>query len=261
MSDDKNVTIDCPISEFFNDEGVISPHHITEKTSSLPSHIDTAVILFERRLDLDIFKKCVPFYEFKGGSFVIPQFIYDNKIVIGLAPLGSAAAAGLMEELIPLGVKRFIACGSAGAIDHNIDTSSFIIVEKAIRDEGTSYHYLPPSLTVSLDEELNKHIECQLKGMNLTYIKGTTWTTDGFYRETPSRINKRHSEGAICVEMECAAFAAVAKYRKVQFAQILYFSDIVHQQAWSGFMTSSKDVKAKLNEITISIALSLINRT
>ena len=248
----------APIIDYFEDEGIITPSNVTEKEQTLPKHIETAIILFERRLNLDIFKECVPFYEFRGGSYVIPQFIYDNKIVISLAPLGSSAAAGLMENLIALGVKRFIACGSAGCIDKNIDSSSFVIVDKAIRDEGTSYHYLPSSLTVSLDKDLINHIERQMKKMNLDYFRGTTWTTDGFYRETPERINLRINQGAICVEMECSAFAAVALYRKVQFAQILYFSDIVHQQIWSGFVSNTKEIKAKLNEITLNIALSLL---
>jgi uridine phosphorylase len=217
-------------------------------------------MLFERRLDLDIFKKCVPIYDFKGGSYAIPQFIYDNKLVISLAPLGSAAAACSMENLIALGVKRIIACGSAGCIDNNIDSKNFVIVERAIRDEGTSYHYLPPSLTVDLDKDLNDHIESEMKKLNIGYNRGTTWTTDGFYRETPERINKRRKQGAICVEMECSAFAAVALYRKVQFAQILYFSDIVHQKTWNGFVSDTKEIKARLNEITLQIALALIEK-
>jgi len=142
-------------------------------------------------------------------------------------------------------------------IDPSVDSAKFLIVNEAIRDEGLSYHYLPAAETVKLDERLSALLRMKFDEAHLDYIEGMTWTTDGFYRETKERINRRRDQGAISVEMECAGFAAVAQFRKVRFAQILYFSDIVHQEVWSGFTEEKKLIKNKINHAIIEIALSI----
>lgn len=250
--------IDIPIIETLglSEEGVITPNIILSNNEKLPSHITTAVMFFDRRPDEEILRDSKLFFDFFAASVSIPQYIYQDKIVLSYAPLGSAAAAGLLEELIALGVKKVIACGSAGAID-DIDTTSFLLVDKAIRDEGLSYHYLEPSIYVDLDKEFTKKIGEDLESLGIKYVNGITWTTDGFFRETKSRINKRISQGAVAVEMECAGLAAVAKYRNIKLAQILYFSDIVNQEAWSGFLTQTQSVKKKINKLLLKIALDL----
>jgi len=254
--EDKNSS--CPITEFYPDEGLISPSAaVPIDNVRLPSHIDTAVILFDRHRDEKLLEDCTIFYNFAAGSCSLPQYIYKNAIVLAFSPLGSAAAGGLMEELIAFGVKRFIACGSAGLIDPSVDSAKFLIVNEAIRDEGLSYHYLPAAETVKLDERLSALLRMKFDEAHLDYIEGMTWTTDGFYRETKERINRRRDQGAISVEMECAGFAAVAQFRKVRFAQILYFSDIVHQEVWSGFTEEKKLIKNKINHAIIEIALSI----
>ncbi len=140
------------------------------------------------------------------------------------APLGGSAAVQLMDFLIGHGVKSIIAVGSCGALA-DLPENAFLIPAKALRDEGTSYHYLPPARFVETDPEIRKVIKTVLARRNLSYTECTTWTTDGFYRETEAMVAHRRQEGCLTVEMECASLAACARFRGVSFAQLLYTAD------------------------------------
>ncbi len=236
-----------------DEKGIIDPSIILEKNDKLPKHINVAVMLFDRTPDENLMKHCKVFFEFKGASSIIPQYIYKNQIVLSYGPLGSAAAGGLLEELIALGVRKVIACGSSGLIG-DFEASKFLLVNKAIRDEGLSYHYIAPSKYIETNSILNDFIKKELNSRDILFEEGITWTTDGFFRETKTRIELRKQEGAIAVEMECAGLAAVAKFRNIQFSQLLYFSDIVDQEAWSGFLSKRKDFKEIINKVVIEIA-------
>lgn len=239
-----------------HEEGVISPNMILNHYEKLPKHIDTAVILFDNSPDEEILKDCKELFNFVGASYVLKQYIYKESIVLAFAPLGSPGASGLLEELIALGVKKAIACGSSGLVGE-FDPKKILLISKAIRDEGLSYHYLEPSTFVETDEDLNKSIEFLLNKKGILFGRGITWTTDAFYRETKPRIEIRKQQGAVSVEMECAGLAAVAKFRGVQFSQMLYFSDIVNQEVWSGFITDWRSLKNTLSKLAIDIAMNI----
>ena len=131
-------------------------------------------------------KKLKVIFNFHSGSTVTKVFLYKNAL-IAISPLGAPAAAKLMEELSVFGITEFIALGSAGCLNSNIK-DKFLLVEKAIRDEGVSYHYLEPSTYVPTNEDLNNELELFLKNKNLPYVRGITWTSDGFYRETTQKV-------------------------------------------------------------------------
>ena len=120
----------------------------------------------------------------------------------------------------------------------------------------TSFHYLPPSLFVETDIEIVNAIEKVLTRSGIKNEKGITWTTDGIYRETLKRTAKRLSQGAIAVEMECAAFAAAAIRCGVRFGQFLFFSDGITTDGWKWMPSSieSQKIKEKLFNVAIEIA-------
>ncbi len=102
---------------------------------------------------------------------------------------------------------------------------SFYIPTTALRQEGTSYHYLPPSREIDLDPRAVKSICNVLEKAGLNYKTCKTWTTEGFYRETKEMVQYRKAEGYSVVEMECASLAACAKMRNVVFGQLLFTAD------------------------------------
>lgn len=164
---------------------------------------------------------------FVSMTKLYPIYIIDykgEKIGLCQAPVGSAPAAQILDWLIGYGAKKIISAGSCGALV-DLSENTFLVPTRALRDEGTSYHYLPPSRYVELNQNVLKSIEQTFQKLNLTYQECMTWTTDGFYRETKEKVAYRKEEGCSVVEMECAALAACAEFRGVEFGQILYTAD------------------------------------
>lgn len=147
-----------------------------------------------------------------------------TEVCICQAPLGASAAVQLLDHLIGHGVREIIAAGSCGALI-NFAENEFIVPTEALRDEGTSYHYLPPERTVRLGEKAVTAVRRALEKNNVPYTLCKVWTTDGFYRETREMVEHRRAEGCKAVDMECSAMAACARMRGAEFGQILFTAD------------------------------------
>ena len=158
---------------------------------------------------------------------------YKEESIAVMSPgFGAPFAAGNLELAIAMGCKKFIVIGSGGVLDAAIARNKLIILSSAIRDEGTSYHYIPASREVEANHEMTKIIQDYLEKKHVDHLLGKTWTTDAFFRETPNKIKARKAEGAICVEMEAAALMAVAQFRNVQLGFILAAGDDVSGLTW-----------------------------
>jgi len=164
----------------------------------------------------------------------------------------------LLEEVIARGGRKFIACGGAGVLDGGIICGRVVIPTSAVRDEGTSYHYLPPGREVAASPEGVAALERTLEAHNVDYLIGKTWTTDGIYRETRAKVERRRREGCLTVEMEAAAFFAVAQFRGVLFAQLLYGGDDVSGEHWdSRQWDKQSSVREKLFWLAAEACLKL----
>jgi uridine phosphorylase len=163
------------------------------------------------------------FYEFEQGGKRL-AFLHPG--------VGAPVAAGMLEGAIALGCRKFIACGGAGVLNREIAVGHIVVPDTAVRDEGTSYHYLAPGREAQASPEGVDAIERVLRAHNVPYLVGKTWTTDAPYRETPNKVKMRRAEGCLTVEMEAAAFFAVAQFRGVIFAQMLYGGDDVSGTEW-----------------------------
>ena len=125
------------------------------------------------------------------------------------------------------------------------------------RDEGTSYHYLPPSRTVEMNPSVVEKLEAVLQKHHIHYETGKTWTTDAIYRETKGKIAKMKEEGCIAVEMECAALLSVAKFRDVLFGQYITASDDVSGDEWDRTIEHGLSVQEKLFWLSVEACVSL----
>lgn len=146
--------------------------------------------------------------------------------------VGAAMAAGLLEEVIAFGCRKFIVCGGAGVLEKDLAVGKLIVVSEALRDEGVSYHYLPPARSVPAQPAGLLALETTLAERGIPYLKAKTWTTDAPYRETPAMIAARRAEGCLSVEMEAAALLAVAQARGVALGQVLYAGDDLSGETW-----------------------------
>lgn len=164
-------------------------------------------------------------YETITKIFPIYKGSYKGEeLCLCQAPLGGPASVGILEHMIANGVEIVLAAGSCGTLE-DLEENAFIIPIRALRDEGTSYHYLTPERYVNLDRPAIEALEKTLKERNLPYRLADTWTTDAFFRETEAMVAYRKQEGCAVVEMECASLAACARFRGIQFGQLLFTAD------------------------------------
>jgi uridine phosphorylase len=157
--------------------------------------------------------------------------------------IGAPAAVQLMDVVVSCGCKKVIAVGSCGVLAE-IPENAFLVPTRALRDEGTSYHYVPASRYIGLDSEAVSAIEKSFNEQGLPFVTCTTWTTDAFFRETKDMVKHRLEEGCSVVEMECAALAACCQKRGAKFGQFLFTADSlanVHEYDERDFGTSSHE--------------------
>ncbi len=164
-------------------------------------------------------------YETVSKTFPIYVVNYEGEeICLVQVPIGAPAATGFLDTLIAFGCKKIIATGSCGVLVH-MEENAFLVPVKALRAEGTSYHYLEAERFIELDQEMIKTIENTFAQMKVPYEECTTWSTDGFFRETQDMVKQRIEEGCSVVEMECSALAACARKRGAKFGQFLFTAD------------------------------------
>ncbi len=223
-----------PILEFDpTTEAIIEPHNIL-KPIDIPKN---CVLCFFQ----DVIAKVAAEHQAQVIHHLLsevgPVPIYtievDGAPVAFMPPgVGAPLAGAFLEELIALGCRKFMACGGAGVLDGEITVGHVVVPTSAIRDEGTSYHYLPPAREAAPSPAGVSAIETTLKKHHIPYLKGKTWTTDAIYRETRSKVESRKAEGCLLVEMEAAALFAIAQFRGVSFAQLLYGGDSLAGDEW-----------------------------
>lgn len=153
-----------------------------------------------------------------------------QQLALVQAPVGAAAAVQILDWLISYGARKIISGGSCGVLE-TLDENVFLVPFKALRDEGASYHYLPPSRFVEISPIARSAIKQALHHHGLSYIEVATWSTDGFFRETREKVAYRKQEGCAVVEMECAALAACAALRGVVWGELLFTADTLADAA------------------------------
>jgi uridine phosphorylase len=145
--------------------------------------------------------------------------------IIGNA-VGAAFAVLLAEQAFASGCELLISITSAGQITPTANAPYFVLIEKALRDEGTSYHYLPPSRYAAADPALIRAAAAALAGGPVPVLTGASWTTDAPFRETAGAIAAAKAEGILAVEMEAAALYA---FGQASSRKILCFAQITNQ--------------------------------
>jgi uridine phosphorylase len=193
------------------------------------------------------------------GRHTVWELEREGRRVAFLQPgVGAPLAGVFFEEVIDYGVRAAVACGGAGALVPDLALGHPVVVSGALRDEGTSFHYLPPSRTVEADPAVVAAIETMLTAAGVPFSVGRTWTTDAPYRETPARVAARRREGCITVEMEAAALLAVAQWRGVRFGQLVYAADALHGEEWDHRdWTGAVDARERLFWLAVSAALAI----
>ena len=251
------------LEEFdFDKSAVIEPWFVHQPVEGFPETVISIFhhTLFQRIADF-LGGKVIAETKDVDGHWPVYEVQYKGKrFALYKARLGAPACVGSFEDIIPMGAKRIIVLGNCGVLDKSIEDCGIIIPTRAIRDEGTSYHYMPASDYIDVNKKYISEFVEVLKEFGYPYVMGTTWTTDAFYRETRGKVQRRKEMGAICVEMECAAMQAMCDFRGVEFFQFLYAGDNLDHSTWdprslSG--TSRLEDKEKIALLAFELACKI----
>ena len=158
-------------------------------------------------------------YEFEQGS--------ERFGIIGCA-VGASFAVLLAEQLFVSGCRLVISVTSAGQIVPRDAPPYFVVIDRALRDEGTSYHYLPPAEFADADPSLVEVAMAALAGTGLQVYRGAAWTTDAPFRETAVAIECCRARNILAVEMEAAGLYAFARARN---KPVLCLAHVTNQMA------------------------------
>ena len=220
-----------PILEFDdNPIATLNPENLPEK----PFDTDKLIItFFPEVMDKLVGEGKILLERTIPGENPVPIYRFvDTGILITLGRVGCPSCAGDLDLFQAMGARKVMFCGGGGVLDKNIEVGQILVVDGAIRDEGFSYHYIPPSRYIYTDPATTEIITGYLEEHGVSYLRGLTWTTDAIFRETPDRIARRREEGAKIVEMEQAGCIAVAQFRGFAYGALIYGGDDVSQEEW-----------------------------
>ena len=145
---------------------------------------------------------------------------------------GSPLTAELAEEFVALGVKCMILMTWGGLLQTDLKPGDIIVIDRAIRDEGTSYHYLPRAKYIDANKELADELMDAIHRRSGQCTNGTTWTTDAPFRETVEEIRQYQSEGVKTVEMESAGLFTIGQVRNVPTVSVVIGMDQLAGFQW-----------------------------
>lgn len=145
---------------------------------------------------------------------------------------GAPMTAELAEEFAAMGAKKILLMTWGGALQPDLRSGDVVVCDEAVRDEGTSHHYLPPARTVRASAELAQGLAGAIRAKGWDCRVGCTWTTDAPYRETLEEVRQYQAEGVATVEMESAGLFAIGETRGIQTASVVVVMDRLASLRW-----------------------------
>ncbi|MGL5378374.1 nucleoside phosphorylase [Clostridium sp.] len=180
------------------------------------------------------------------------------EVALFISYVGAPGCVAVIEDIFAMGAEKLIIFGTCGVLDSSIEDCSVIIPNIAVRDEGTSFHYAPPSDEIAVNPKYIDVFTKILDHHKLKYQIGKVWTTDGVYRETRQKVKARKAQGCICVDMECSAIAALSEFREKDVFHFFYAADNLDSEEWDPRSLSNEANPLEKDRIaTLAMELAL----
>lgn len=223
-------------NKFYNEESVFKPENLlreARRQKGSPNKAMPPICLLDPDGDLTEYLKTTNKATMNSAWACYHSKLFDIDLgngQFGIIPyvVGAPYAVLVAEQLFMSGCQLLISLSSAGTINEPPEGVNFVLITEAVRDEGTSYHYLPPEDKAKLQPHLIKKIDEATLATKPPFTWAKSWTTDAPYRETPSAIASFAQQGITCVEMEAAALYAFGQANK---RDILCFAHITNSMA------------------------------
>ncbi len=231
----------------YNGKAIIEPTGVIEERRKIGLHPSTpvpdgAIICYDNALWkwISQLPNRIACDGWLKDSYLLP---YKNSriLVTKTKGYGAPTAVMVLEELIAYGITKFVNQGSAGGLQKNMVVGDIVVCERAIRDEGTSFHYLPGEKYAHASEGLTAGLCEVLDEKAIPFKKGSSWTLDALYRETIEELQQYREEGVLTVEMEASALFAVGAFRNVKVSSVFAISDLLTEKGWKqGYLGNEK---------------------
>ncbi len=149
----------------------------------------------------------------------------------GIVPrtIGGPYAVLVAEQMATSGAKLVFGLTSAGRVASKMPVPGLVVAARAIRDEGTSYHYLRPAAEIDAPAEVADLLETELRAQSLPVRSGTVWTTDAPYRETERQLADHAKAGVLAVEMQAASLFAFSKARRFPVGLVAFVTNSMNK--------------------------------
>jgi len=238
---------------FDGGEELLKPVHLAQPVEGFPK---TVLVTFQRKV-VEALQKRLPVEAVStiNACVEVPiyRFSYQGQTLgLYLTTIGGPATVGILEEVWVKGAEKVLLFGTCGGLDADLPAGHLIVPTATYRDEGTSFHYLPPSDYVEIPTA--DRLAAIYDELELPYVRSKTWTTDAIYRETRNNMEKRRRDGCIAVDMECASLMAAAQFRKIPVYQFVYAEDSLDGEAWDARTMLTEDLASEY-EIYLRIVL------
>jgi uridine phosphorylase len=194
---------------------------------------------------------------FFGDTYLLEETGGEVALVADFG-IGSPVAAVMLEDLIALGCRHVVSMGTTGGMDPSLEVGDMIVCTDAIRDEGTSHHYLPAGEPVQADLGLTQRLVAELQARDEAYRMAPAWTTDAPYRETKDEVLAHVEAGVPVVEMEAAALFAVGQVREAAVASLLVVSDVLSTLDGTWVPEFHGDAVGERLELAFEVALAAL---
>lgn len=219
-------------------------------------------VTFDRMLKLFPDAEVIATMKCASQRFPVYRVRYrDVELALYMSAVGAPSCVGQQEELYAMGAECLVIFGTCGVLDRAIGDCAIILPTAAMRDEGTSYHYAPPSDEIAANVHHAQLFRDLLDELHVSCVTGKTWTTDSMFRETREKTARRKAAGCVCVDMECASVAAVAQFRGKEALHFFYAADNLDAEEWderSLSNTANVDEKDRIAAIALEAARRII---
>jgi nucleoside phosphorylase len=180
-------------------------------------------------------QRAVAVHDGRSQGYCHYQSPPSDFLTVYRAPEPAPYAAADLEFLISAGARQILFVNGAGSLRPDVPAGNILLPEELIREEGTSFHYAPPEVSLHTNERLNARMRSIANSLGIELICGKHWTTDAIYRETLSKVERYRQRGVNSVEMELSALAGVAHYRHCDLSALLVVTDVVSRShTWNG---------------------------
>ena len=185
---------------------------------------------------LDAVAECLEDHRARG--YARYRLANGRAVSVCRAPEPAPYCAADLDFLLASGASQVLFLNGSGSLDPGLPAGSLVTPVELVREEGTSYHYVPANVALETDLTLRCRVREAAASLGAVVAEGGHWTTDALYRETEGKVARLREQGVLTVDMELSALAGVAHYYRRPFAALVVVTDVVRKpHTWGGVDT------------------------